>query len=103
VRLGDVASTIKSSNAGASWLTFDIRFPDRATYEHVVAAQVLTPAWFSATYGVPADDVAVYAYDPAIAIKVTIPRGGVTGGVDETDFDGVQQFAPLLDLELPAP
>ena len=35
---------------------------------------------------------------PARIIKVTLPRPAMSGGLAERDFDGVQQFAPLLDI-----
>ena len=47
----------------------------------------------------PAVSVEVDA--PANAIKVTIPRSILAGNPDDTDIDGKQQHAPLLDIEIP--
>jgi hypothetical protein len=99
--LRDITEAIKSANAGASWLTFDLVFPDMATLDTVWNAQVLSPALFHRIYGVDPDSVELYRCDAINTIKVTIPRHSGMGGPDETDFDGVQQFAPLLDIAVP--
>lgn len=96
--LDDIASFIKSTNAGATRLTFDIGFPDEATYQRVVDGKVIRPETIHALYGVPLDSIEIYEYAPAQIIKVTIPRGTMSGGLEERDFDGVQQFAPLLGI-----
>jgi hypothetical protein len=101
MKLVDVATFIKSSNAGASYLTFDIGFPDHERFEEVVSSQVLTPALIAGLYRIAPEDVRIFAYAPSAAIKITIPRPVMSGGLAERDFDGVQQFAPLLDVEGP--
>jgi hypothetical protein len=100
-RLADAAHAIKSANAGASWLTFDVVFADQHTYQRVCRAAVLSPALFARLYGVDPAQVRVFHCEPVLTIKVTIPRATAAGGADETDFDGVQQFAPLLDVDVP--
>lgn len=99
-RLGKLAPGIKCRNAGASWLSIDIPFDHEADYRKAVAKGEINAPLISRIYGVPEGDVRIYAYDPAQAIKVTIPRATFAGGVDESDFDGAQQFAPLLDVEI---
>ena len=101
MKLGHVASFIKSSNAGATALTFDIGFPDAKTYHDVLKAKVIAPSTIADLYGLTPGQVEVFQYTPALAIKVTIPRPVMSGGIEERDFDGVQQFAPLLDIEVP--
>jgi hypothetical protein len=100
-RLSDVASFVKSANAGATMLTFDIGFASRDAFDRVVASGSITPQSIMGLYGVRAGEVAIYAYAPALMVKITIPRPVMSGGVAERDFDGVQQFAPLLDLDVP--
>ena len=96
--LDELASFIKSTNAGATRLTFDIGFADEQTFHLAVASQAITPAVISALYGVAPESIEIYAYAPAQIIKVSIPRPTMSGGLAERDFDGVQQFAPLLDI-----
>jgi uncharacterized protein DUF4387 len=98
--LGEVARAVKSANAGASLMTFDVVFDDSAGYEDVVARDVITPQLVAALYGVEPAEVRVYACEAVLTVKVTIPRRTPSGGPDETDFDGVQQFIPLLEVRL---
>jgi len=98
MKLADLAAFIKSSNAGATNLAFDIGFDDAALYQRVVASQAISPDSVARLYRLRPAEVAVFSYSPALAIKVTIPRPVICGGIEERDFDGVQQFAPLLDL-----
>jgi hypothetical protein len=46
------------------------------------------------------NEVSVIAYEPARAVKITIPRDVVSGDVGDRDVYGAQQHAPLLDIAL---
>ena len=96
--LGEVAAAVKSANAGASMMTFDIVFADERTYEEMLARGAVTAEAVGGFYRIDPTGIAVYPCRPVLTIKITIPRRSANGGPDETDFDGVQQFAPLLDL-----
>ncbi|GGC00648.1 hypothetical protein GCM10011494_19010 [Novosphingobium endophyticum] len=100
IRLGDLAPGLKCRNAGASWLTFDIPFSTLEDLELVIRSGAINERMIAEIYGVPFEHVSIYVYKPAVAIKVTLPRASAAGGVDESDFDGAQQFAPLLDVEI---
>jgi hypothetical protein len=95
-RLADVARTLKSANAGASRLTFDMFF-DHADDLHAALA-VLTPTRVAGLYRVDPESVAVFAVESVLAIKITIPRATFFGSTEERDFDGVQQHVHLLDV-----
>jgi hypothetical protein len=103
VRLADCASLIRSKNAGPFTLTFDIIFAAAEPYERVKRAGVLTPELFADLYGVSSDEVQAFACDPALAFKFSIPRPHVQGDFGDGDLHGGQQYAPLLDVEVPAP
>ena len=100
-RLHELARLVRSKNAGPFALTFDLLFDDRATYEAVRDAGVVTPALFARLYGVPEEQVALIAYDPALAIKATIPRPVASGDLADTDVFGAQLYGPLVELEIP--
>lgn len=102
MRLADLTEAIKSANAGASWLTFDIVFANDTTYDQVRRTGALNAALVASLYDVDAASVQVHECDAIRTIKITIPRRTASGGRDETDFDGTQQFAPLLDVEVPS-
>ncbi len=101
MRLQELARTIKSANAGASLLTFDIVYEDRETFERLSESGILSPELIARLYSVSAESVEIYQYAPANTTKITIPRGTTFGGVDERDFDGVQQFIMLLNIQIP--
>ncbi len=100
MKLCEAATSIKSANAGATQITMDIVFADEAAYRRVVGSGVLGAALVAGLYQVDAAQVEIYAYDPARTIKITVPRAVLSGGVEERDFDGVQQYIPLLDVEV---
>lgn len=97
--LREVASVVKSANAGASWLTFDLAFPDAETLATVLDAGVLTPERLGARLKVEPAKVRVFVMEALIAVKISVPRRDPRCGQTERDFDGVQQFVPLLDME----
>ena len=103
-KLSELAKTIRSKNAGVDLITFDVIFAERATYERVKRARVLTRESVMALYGVPAARVADFVeFDPGNAIKFTIYRLRPSGSPGDPDIFGAQQYAPLLDIEVPAP
>lgn len=99
VKLPDIASVIRSKNAGPFELTFDIIFKEQHWYEQVKKAKVINRRLISRIYNIPAEDVLeIIEFDPARAIKVTIRRPRVSGDIGETDVYGAQQHAPLLEV-----
>ena len=102
-RLSELAKTIRSKNAGVDKITFDIIFRDRANYERVKGARALTREPMAALYRIPAERISDFVeYDPGYAIKFTIYRLTPSGSAGDGDIFGAQQYAPLLDLEVPA-
>jgi hypothetical protein len=101
-RLVELASTIRSKNAGVDHLTFDIVFSDRSAYERTVAAGVLHPERIAELYGVARERVTSFVtFDPANAIKFSIQRSRPAGSPGEPDPFGSQCYAPLFDIEVP--
>jgi hypothetical protein len=98
----EIASVIRTKNAGPYELTIDIIFRNREIYERVKSAESLNAALIASLYGVPQQDIleALY-FDPACAFKATMKRPLPCGQIGETDIYGAQQHAPLLDLCLP--
>lgn len=101
-RLSDLAKTIRSKNAGVDKITFDIIFSDRETYELVKNSKVLTRESVAALYGIPEQRISDFVeFDPANAIKFTMYRLVPSGSAGDPDIFGSQQYAPLLDVEIP--
>lgn len=98
--LGELASLIRSKNAGPFWLTFDILFDDMPTYERVVCSGVITPQRVAELYGFAKDEVSLIALRSALAIKISVPRPAVQGDLGEADMYAGQQYAPLVDIPI---
>jgi hypothetical protein len=101
-RLYDLATVLRSKNAGSLYRTFDIVFPDLPTYRRVVDSEVLTPQLVAELYNVAADEARIINFDAAHAIKITIPRVGPSSGAPgDRDVCGAQQHVPLIDIVIP--
>jgi hypothetical protein len=103
VRLWECASLIRSKNAGPFCLTFDIMFSTAPPYEHVKRSGVLTGERFAELYGLRVEDVDAFECDQALAFKFSIPRPRTQGDFGDADMHGGQQYAPLLEIEVPQP
>jgi hypothetical protein len=100
-RLLDLCSLIRSKNAGPFVLTFDFMCHDQAGYDRLRKSGVLTPALFADLYGADPEQVLVVHHDRAQAVKVSLPRPVRQGDIHDSDSYGGQQYAPLVDLEIP--
>jgi len=101
-RLRELASTIRSKNAGVDHITFDVIFRDRSNFERVRDAAVLTRDRVAALYKVdPTRITHFFVYEPGNAIKFTIRRLRPSGSPGESDVFGSQQYAPLFDVQVP--
>ena len=102
-KLSQLAKTIRSKNAGVDKITFDIIFRDRASYERVKRAQVVTRDSIAQLYSIAPERIADFVeFDPGNAIKFTFYRKRPSGSPGDPDIFGSQQYAPLLDIEVPA-
>lgn len=101
VTLGSLAKLIRSKNAGPFVLTVDVMFDDHASFMRIVESGVIDPAGMAATFGVPIRDVQIYVVEPALAIKISFPRQVPSGSIYDSDIFGGQQYAPLVNLEVP--
>ena len=101
-RLSELAKTIRSKNAGTDKITFDVIFRLASEYELVKRSGVLTRARMAKLYRVPESRITDFVeYDPGLAIKFTMLRERPSGSPGDPDIFGAQQYAPLLDVEVP--
>ena len=102
MKLVELATTIRSKNAGVDHITFDVICRDRRNFERVRDSGVLNKAAVARLFGVEESRVTDFVvFEPANAIKFTIRRLKPSGGMGETDLFGSQQYAPLFDVEIP--
>lgn len=101
-KLSELATTIRSKNAGVNQITFDIIFRDKETYERTVRSGVITKESMARFFSMPLERISDFVtFDPANAIKFTIYRTRPNGSPGDWDILGCQQYGPLLDLDIP--
>ena len=97
--LKDVASVIRSKNAGPYELTLDVILKEQETFEAMREKEIINPSVIAKLYQIPESDVLGIVYFPnAKAIKATIVRPLASGALGERDVYGAQQHAPLMDF-----
>lgn len=98
--LKDVASVIRSKNAGPYELTLDVILKEQETFEKMREKEIINPSVIAKLYQIPEADVLGIVYFPnAKAIKATIVRPLPSGAMGERDVYGAQQHAPLVNFE----
>lgn len=100
-RLWEVTKLVRSKNAGPFVLTFDIMFDDPHIYKRVRDSEAITRKLVAELYRQREEDVLFFNCDNALAIKFSIPRPVSSGDLEDGDCFGGQQYAPLLDIEVP--
>jgi hypothetical protein len=101
-KLSELAKTIRSKNAGVDLITFDIIFSDRATYERVKRARVLTRESVQRLYGLAPERISDFVeFDPGNAIKFTIYRAAQRRS-GRSRYLRRAAMRALLDIEVPA-
>ena len=99
MKLKDVASVIRSKNAGPYELTLDVILKEQEVFEKMREKEIINPSVIARLYQIPEADVLGIVYFPnAKAIKATIVRPLPSGAMGERDVYGAQQHAPLVDL-----
>ena len=89
-------------SAGVDKITFDVIFTSRDVYERVKRSRVLTRESVARLYRIPDERISDFVeFDPANAIKFTIHRLAPSGSAGDPDIFGAQQYAPLLDIDIP--
>ncbi len=100
MKLLDLATVIRSKNAGPATLTLDVFFRDDAAYARAAASSALRPATIAPLYGCASAEVERYELPAIRAIKISMPRRIVAGTPGDDDAYGAQQHAPLLTLDI---
>jgi hypothetical protein len=101
-KLSELAQTLRSKNAGINQYTFDIIFREKATYQRVVNSGALTRESVAKLFNIPVERISHFVtFDVANAIKITIYRSRPNGSPGDWDILGSQQYAPLMDVEIP--
>jgi hypothetical protein len=100
--VGQVASLVRSKNAGPFWLTIDVFCDTDATYDAIARIGTITPASVAALYRVPVDEVRIFRIPELRVVKVSFPRPVPQGSPFDRDMHAGQQHVPMLALPLAA-
>ena len=104
--LSDIATVVRSKNAGPFDITVDVLFDTKPVYQLVKSSDLLNQDVIARLYRIPIEDITWSGfYDAALAFKATFPRkrnGKVTaaGGFMENDVHASQHHVELLTLKL---
>src|SRR5687767_2128027 len=99
VKLGELATTVRSKNAGVNQITFDIIFRNEQDYRRARASGKLTKTALAGFMGIPLERISDFVeFDVANAIKFTIYRLRPSGSPGDWDMLGCQQYGPLLEI-----
>lgn len=101
MQLHELATLVRSKNAGPFILTIDVMFENANDYLLVRDSGALSAEKIADVYGVPAADVQVFDYEPATALKISLPRPHPSGSLEDGDVYGGQFHAPLVLLDIP--
>jgi len=100
--IDDVASVLRSKNAGPFFITIDVFLPDKETFERVAHPDFLTPERVAEAYRVPTSEVqGIYRLESALAVKVSLRKQVLADDPGNTDVIASQQHLPLAWLPLP--
>ncbi|SMF56044.1 protein of unknown function [Xaviernesmea oryzae] len=100
-KLSELASLVRSKNAGPFTLTFDILFDNKEKYDRVKNSGVLTVELFSSLYKCAAESVRFFECDNALGFKYSMPRPRFQADLGDADLHGGQQNVLLMDVEIP--
>lgn len=102
VALRDIATVIRSKNAGINRLTYDVLFTTAADYHTALRSNAFAPSRIIDLLPVDSDAlVGVYRVDGCHAVKITIDRPIVSASAGERDVFGAQQQAELMFMTVP--
>ncbi len=99
--LCEIASLIRSKNAGPFVLTFDIMFANDSDYSRVVNSGAVNTNVFAELFKCSPEHVRFFECQNARAIKFSIPRPMTQGALGDGDMHGGQQFVPLMFVQIP--
>src|SRR5581483_1232256 len=99
--LNDLASVLRSKNAGTFYITIDLFFPDLESYRRAAVPEFLTVERVAQTYTLAEEVYGIYRQESALGMKVTLRKSVVAHDPANSDVMACQQHLPLAALEVP--
>lgn len=102
VKLLDIASVIRSKDAGINRLTFDIIFNGQGEFDQALRSNAFSRSSISRTLRLDEQRVVgTFAVHSCRAIKITIDRPLISGSINDRDIFGAQQQSEIERMTLP--
>jgi len=98
-KLKEIARYVRSKNAGPFWVTVDIFFADRESYERVKHSNIQEEK-VAELYGTKPELVKKFYCENINVIKFSWPRKAPSGNAEEYDMHFGQQYVFLSETEV---
>lgn len=98
--VGEVCRYVRSKNAGPFWITLDLYFPDRVSFDRYADSPALAAEPLARLFAVDPAELKRFRVPELSVLKISYPRRHPQGGTLERDLHGGQQYVRLLDTEL---
>jgi hypothetical protein len=98
--LGEIASEVRSKNAGPFWITLDVFFTSEPNYLLAINSGALSGQAIASLYQVDAVTVKYFEVPAILAVKFSFPRPVTAGSFEDRDLHAGQQHVPLAGLRL---
>jgi len=94
-KLGDIATKIRSKNAGPFWLTVDIFCGSAAAYD--ILCDTLKTVQVAEVFDAPAESLKRFEIGNLKVLKFSLPRPDIQGSIFDRDMHGASWAALLGD------
>jgi hypothetical protein len=98
--LQEIATVVRSKNAGPFEICIDVLFPDDASYQAARESVALSSEAFGRLYNLPPGDCAVVWFPAARALKCTMPRKITAGDPTDIDVYGAQHYRRMMTVAI---
>ena len=98
-KLKDVCRHVRSKQAGPFWITFDIFFDGKESFDRYHDSAALSSAQFEKLYGTDPSLVKRIPVPYLEMVKVSFPRPTPQGGMVERDMHAGQQYVLEVSLD----
>ena len=99
--LADLATDVRSKNAGPFWVTLEAFMRDDAGYRVVADQRVLNEEIVAALYAVSPHDVRYFRIPALNVVKISFPRRASQASLHDRDIHAGQQHVLLAGLVVP--
>ena len=96
--LREVATKVRSKNAGPFWLTIDIFCGSPDAYQRVVKG--LDTARVAAVFDANTQDIKRFDIPDLNVVKFSLPRPQIQGAINDRDMHGASWAALLGELDI---